>query len=271
MSSRPYDATLFEGAARYYARCRPKSPKSALEFIASRFSLDRSARVLDLGCGTGNASLPLAPTAGEIIAMDPDPEMLAVGRKIAAAEDLHNVRWLNAGSNELSVSLGPVRLVCMGQSFHWMDRDKVLKDLCGIVEDGGGIALIGPAHGLVLIGKGPPLSTESWQAAADAVIKKYVGERTRHPRSNPAEPRHEPALLRSRFAIAEYHEFESELSLTPDDILGRLYSMSGNLKKHLGDRSSAFESELKSALLEMRPNGRFEERVRTAVLVALKR
>jgi len=72
----PYDPALFEGAARYYARYRPKYPKAAFEFIARRFSLDRNARVLDLGCGTGNASLPLAPIVGEIVAMDPDAAMI---------------------------------------------------------------------------------------------------------------------------------------------------------------------------------------------------
>src|ERR1700722_18280026 len=106
MSSFPYDPTLFEGAARYYARYRPKYPKAAFEFIARRFTLDRNVRVLDLGCGTGNASLPLASIVGEIVAMDPDAAMIDVGREIASAAGIRNVQWLNAGSHDLSPKLG---------------------------------------------------------------------------------------------------------------------------------------------------------------------
>ena len=265
-----YDTTLFEGAARYYARYRPKYPKATFDFLVWRFALDGRARVLDLGCGTGDASLPLAPIVAEIVAMDPDAQMIAVGREIADESGLRNVTWLNAGSQDLSPSLGPFRLVCMGKSFHWMDRDRVLRDLYGLVEDGGGIALLGPAHGLVLQGQGPELAKEPWWAVADEVLQKYIGKRARHPKSNPQEPRHEPALLRSRFSIAEYHEFETELTLTPEDIVGHLYSMSGNVRQRLGARIEAFEAELTAALRALAPDARFLERSRSAVLVAVK-
>ena len=271
MSSDSYDPTLFEGAARYYAQYRPKYPQAMFDFLVERFKLDHTSRVLDLGCGTGDASLPLASIVGEIVAMDPDAAMIEVGRGIAGAASINNVQFLNAGSNDLSPNLGTFRLVCMGQSFHWMDRDRVLRDLHPLVEDEGGLALLGPAHGLVLIGAGPPGPRQSWQDAADTIMKKYVGERTRHPRANPSEPRHEQALMRSHFAIAEYHEVESELSLTPDDILGLLYSMSGNIRKRLGERIDAFERDMNAALAAIRPEGRFIERPRTGVLVAVKK
>jgi SAM-dependent methyltransferase len=265
-----YDTTLFEGTARYYARFRPKYPKAAFAFLAERFGLDARARVLDLGCGTGDASLPLAPLVGEIVAMDPDPGMITVGRELAAVSGLTNVMWMNAGSNDLSPALGVFRLVCMGKSFHWMDRDRVLRDLYGLVEDSGGIALLGPAHGLILQGVGPPLAREPWWIVAEDLLVKYIGARPRHPRSNPQEPRHEPALLRSRFAIAEYHEFETELALAPEDIAGHLYSMSGNVRQRLGARIEAFEAELADALRSLTPDARFVERSRSAVLVAVK-
>jgi hypothetical protein len=158
----------------------------------------------------------------------------------------------------------------MGKSFHWMDRDRVLRDLHALVEDGGGIALLGPAHGLVLQGAGPPQAKAPWWIVAEDLLTKYIGGRPRHPRSNPQEPRHEPALLRSRFAIAEYHEFETELTLGPEDIAGHLYSMSGNIRERLGARIEAFEAELDDALRSLAPNSGFVERSRSAVLVAVK-
>ena len=265
-----YDRSLFAGAARYYARYRPKYPQSVFDFLVQRFELDRTRRVLDLGCGTGNASLPLAPVVGEIVAMDPDPEMIETGRERASGID--NVRWLNKGSRDLGPDLGTFRLVVMGQSFHWMERDQVLRDLDCLVEDDGGLALLGPGHGVVLMGDtpvGPP--QESWEATARTLLKAHGVERGRHPSSNPTEPRHEPAILRSSFQIGEYHEFESELTLTPDDVIGRLYSFSGDLRGRLGERIDAFERDLRSAIAALHPAGHFSERLRTGVLVAVKK
>jgi ubiquinone/menaquinone biosynthesis C-methylase UbiE len=270
MSSQ-YDLKLFEGAAEYYARYRPKYPRAAFDFIKDRFQLGPSCRILDLGCGTGNASIPLASEVAEVVAMDPNPEMIRVGAELAESVQARNIKWLQAGSKDLSPALGAFRLVLMGQSFHWMDRDRVLRDLYEIVEDGGGLALIGPGHGLVLIGHGPAKAQESWEPVAERVVRKYLGERSRRRRVNSAEPRHESALQRSKFEIAEYHEFASELDLGVDSILGRLYSYSGNLRKSLGEHLGEFEAELRAELLLLRPGGQFAEQAATGVLAALKR
>jgi ubiquinone/menaquinone biosynthesis C-methylase UbiE len=265
-----YDLALFEGAAEYYARYRPKYPKAVFDFLVVRFGLDASCRVLDLGCGTGNASLPLAASVGEIVGMDPDPGMIRVARELAAMANARNVTLLQAGSEDLSSPLGTFRLVIMGQSFHWMNRDQVLRDLHPLVEGGGGLALIGPAHGLVLEGEGPPQPKEPWWSIAETVMSKFVGERPRHRRSNPGEPRHEQALLRSKFRIAEYHEFESERHFEIAGVIGLLYSMSGNLRAQLGPRLPEFENAVREELLQLSRSGKFVDRSRTAVLVVVR-
>lgn len=263
-----YDVTLFQGAAEFYARFRPKYPQAVFDYLQHRFGLDRAARVLDLGCGTGNASQSLAACVGSIVAMDPDPEMIKVARNLA--QGLSNIEFRNEGSQDLGERLGRFRLVVMGQSFHWMDRDSVLRDLYPLVEEEGGLALIGPAHGLYLEGITAPLPKPPWQLAAEEVVKEFVGERPRHPRSNPGEPRHEPALLRSRFTITDYNEFESERSFEAGDVAGLLYSMSGNLRGALAGRIPEFEAALRQRLLHLDPGGQFVERARTGLLVARK-
>ena len=202
--------------------------------------------------------------------MDPDPDMIAVGRQLSHDSNIRNMTWLTAGSRDLSSDLGRFRLVTMGQSFHWMDRDQVLNDLFPMVEDAGGIALLGPGHGMVFVGNGPPGPEESWEETARSLMKAHGVERHRHPKSNPDEPRHEHAILRSRFQIGEYHEFEFELLRAPDDVLGQLYSMSGDLRGRLGNRRDAFERDMRAALTALWPSGQHIERLRTGVLVAVK-
>ena len=45
--------------------------------------MDRDARVLDLGCGPGTLAIPMAGFAGEVVAVDVEPEMLDQLRRAA--------------------------------------------------------------------------------------------------------------------------------------------------------------------------------------------
>ena len=47
-------------ATRYYARYRRGYPPAAVDTVAQTFALDTSDVVVDLGCGTGPLTLPLA-------------------------------------------------------------------------------------------------------------------------------------------------------------------------------------------------------------------
>lgn len=53
-------------------------------------------RMLDLFCGIGNFTLPLATRAGEIIGVDGDPALLVAGAANARRNGMDNLRWVNA-------------------------------------------------------------------------------------------------------------------------------------------------------------------------------
>ncbi|WP_020418225.1 class I SAM-dependent methyltransferase [Amycolatopsis sp. ATCC 39116] len=60
-----------------YARFRRGYPAEVFDLLAAEFPL---GRVLDLGCGTGQLTVPMAARAGAVIGMDPSPDMLAHAR-----------------------------------------------------------------------------------------------------------------------------------------------------------------------------------------------
>ena len=62
----------------------------------------------------------------------------------------------------------------MGNSFHWMDRARVLDELYDIISDDGGLAVVG--HGAPI----PPPPTP-WRAAINEVLKRYLGELPPYP------------------------------------------------------------------------------------------
>jgi SAM-dependent methyltransferase len=65
---------LFTGTAWHYARYRPGYPQVFFDDVVQRFHLDGTGRLLDLGCGTGQLTLPLAEHVTEAVGMDPSPK-----------------------------------------------------------------------------------------------------------------------------------------------------------------------------------------------------
>jgi len=248
----------FADVAAWYHFRAPYAP-AAIAFLAGTFALDAHARVLDLGCGPGTLTVPLAAAAGDVIAVDPEPQMLDEARKAARAAGRDNIRWLRARAEDLPAELGRVQLATLGQSFHWMDRDAVLARLADVVEPGGGLALVNP-------GRRRP--QESWEATADAVVAHFLGPRRPQAGRN-AEPDHEPALRRSpHFSRFEPHVFHAALTRDIAAVIGAIYSLSYASRPMFGDRATAFEAALTEALLAQTPSGQFHERVETEVIIA---
>lgn len=255
------EASPFAGVAATYARFRAPYPPEVFDYISSAFGLHGGAYALDLGCGPGTLAIPLSGVVAEVVAVDPDAGMLTEGKRLAAKQGRRNIRWVRARAEEISPRLGRFCIVTMGQSFHWMDRDLVLRRISQLVEPGGGLALINP-------GKRRP--QESWEDAASEVVVRYLGHRRRHASTNP-EPEHEPALRRSaHFFQFTAREFSSWIERDAGSILGYLYSTSGAARRLFGTRVAEFEAELSQSLLHLNPSGVFKESLETEVIVAPK-
>jgi ubiquinone/menaquinone biosynthesis C-methylase UbiE len=253
-------ASPFSGTAAYYDRFRAPYAQAAIDFIVERYSLSKCVRALDLGCGPGTIAIPLSSTVAEVVAVDPEADMIVEGQSLAASRGRHNIQWLRSRAEDIPHWEEPFQVATIGQAFHWMNRDEVLRKLAILIADGGGVALVNP-------GKRRP--QESWEPVADQIVTKFLGVRTRHPRSNPQEPEHEPALVRSGyFSNLTSREFPSRIMRDINSIIGCVYSISSSAKPLFGDDANAFEAELTKALLIINPTGVFKEQVETEVVIA---
>ncbi|HET7035466.1 MAG TPA: class I SAM-dependent methyltransferase [Thermomicrobiaceae bacterium] len=259
---------LFQGTAWYYARFRPGYPPDLIDLIAARFGGHAEARALDLGTGTGQLAIPLAEHFAEIVAVDPEPAMLAAASAAAVHAGVSNVRFVAGSSRtlaDLSAGYGHFDVVTMGSSFHWMDRDATLRALDRMVRPGGGVVLAG--NGGIVWNGGEP-----WHAAARTVIQRWLGEDRRagggvYVNPEPAE-RHEVVLARSPFAAFEEYHWSVRRHHTLDQLCGLLSSTSFASPTLLGEQRPAFEADLRQTLEPLLVKGRLTEVVDVEAFLA---
>src|SRR5438477_1455883 len=197
----PYDPTIYLGAAAHYRQGRPPYSPELEEVLARELGLNGTARLLDVGCGPGTLAVRLARLFDEVVALDPDPDMLAEARRAGAERGIGTVRWVQAVAEDLpQAGPGPYRLVTFGQSFHWTDEQRVAEVVYDMLEPGGAMALVVHTVG------GRPLPTSPGPPPIPhdeikALVERYLGSTRRAGQgSSPVRThRFEDVLVRTRF------------------------------------------------------------------------
>ena len=163
-------ASSFGAAAGQYAQHRPGYAEAAIRWCLAPVSDAQPVRVVDLGAGTGILSGALARLGADVIAVEPDQEMLAELRR-----QLPAVRAVEGSAEALPLPDHSVDAVLCGQSLHWFDLDRALPEIARVLTPGGVLAglwnveddRVGWVAGLAAISKsGRTLSR--WRATPEA-------------------------------------------------------------------------------------------------------
>ncbi len=126
---RPGSATAFEAVVDDYDAARPRYP----EALYDELPLPRAA-VLELGAGTGIASVELARRAASLVVSDLGPRMLAAGLA------KHRSPGLLCRAEALPFMSGSFDLVCGAQMWHWT-VDPAPEEAARVLRPGGRLAL----------------------------------------------------------------------------------------------------------------------------------
>lgn len=242
------DATTFAGTESFYAQYRPGYGTRPIEYLVDRFEVTDADRVLDLGCGTGQLAIPLAECAGEVVGVDPNPEMLDHARDQAARAGRTNLTFLegtDADLADLATDIGTIRLATMGRSFHWMDQVRTLQQLHALLEPAGGVAIITDREWLV---RGPA----DWQTAVYDVAADYPDDLPTHePGAVDYEDPWDELLADQGFQAVETRTFDIDREWRVDDIVGYVFSLSYCSPETFGDEQSNFEDDVRERLAEL--------------------
>jgi SAM-dependent methyltransferase len=246
-----YDPTRFQGTAPYYARY-VTYPRALFTLLERECALNGQGRLLDLGCGTCQLTVPLAPLFEEAIGVDLEPEMVQEAERVAQEAGLGNIQWICGAAEELSPALGSFRLATIGVAFHWMDRAKVLDRLYDMLDDGGAVALVQhPGRETTWSG------TDPWSIVGE-VIGRYL-DFSGKSGADLTGGGHLILIKSSRFGLQGVDEFRIsyERVWTIEGIIGFVYTKSYQARCRFGDRADLFEKELRQLLSRLNPTGTF--------------
>jgi len=207
-------ASSFGTAALAYAEHRPDYAPAA-----ARWALEPAPgpRVLDLGAGTGKLTGTLVALGADVIAVEPDPAMLAeLHRTLPAA------RAVPGSAEAIPLPDASVDAVLAGNALHWFDMAVAGPEIARVLTPGGilaglwnvmddrvdWIAELGRVSGSAAIGPRDTLS--SWRAATATLHLPDSG-------------------LAARFGSPEQAEFPHGQRRTADSLVAAIATRAGML------------------------------------------
>lgn len=104
--------------------------------LLNELGLNGSGKILDLACGTGVASEPLAAAGAHITGIDPSEEMLKFAR-----ERNPKGKFVKGNAEALPFGDDTFDAAISAQAFHSVDREKAMAELVRVVRRGGAIAI----------------------------------------------------------------------------------------------------------------------------------
>ncbi len=124
-----------------YDRVRPGYPEELIDAVIAYGALRRGDLALDVGAGTGQATVLFAERGLSMVALDLSAEMVALANERFARSGLDAVAV--AGEFE-STHFGAerFRLICAATSWHWLDPERGVEVADRLIAPGGTLAVL---------------------------------------------------------------------------------------------------------------------------------
>ena len=144
----------FNEIAALYDRARPGYPAAVFDDIAAAAALAPGDAVLDVGCGSGQATIGFARRGLAVTALDPGADLLALARRRLAGFD--NVAFVRSMFETASLPLALFKAIASAQAWHWVAPDAGYAKAAELLAPAGMLAVCGN----VPLGVAPPLDAD---------------------------------------------------------------------------------------------------------------
>ncbi len=131
---------VFNEVADLYDAVRPGYPAAIIDATIARAALPAEGRILEIGCGTGQITLPFAERGYRVLALEPGAALAALAARKCRAYP--RVTILETSMEAWPGEMQAFDLVLSAQAFHWIDPDFGCAKAAAALKPGGAIALI---------------------------------------------------------------------------------------------------------------------------------
>ncbi len=128
----------FDEVAELYHEARPGYPEGLFNDLVSLSGIPDGGRVLEIGCGTGQATVPLARRGYRILCVELGANLAAMARRTLAPFPAVDV--VTADFEEWSPEEGAFDLVTSATALHWIDRSIRYRKIARMLRPGGALA-----------------------------------------------------------------------------------------------------------------------------------
>jgi SAM-dependent methyltransferase len=136
--------TTFEQVPELYDRARPRYPDELFDDLAAL--LPEAARIVEIGCGTGQATVPLAKRGYRITCVELGAGLAAVARRKLAA--FAHVQVVNASFETWKPPRAEFDAVVAFTAFHWIAPELRYTRPASLLRDHGLLVVVATHHAL---------------------------------------------------------------------------------------------------------------------------
>lgn len=153
----------FDQVADLYDRHRPGYPDALIDDVVALSGIPAGGRILEIGCGTGQASLPLARRGHALLGLEPGPNLARIAAKHLATYPDASI--VVQSFEDWTLEAEAFDLVVCAQAFHWITPEIRFTKAHAAMRPGGALAVFGSA---ALLDRTPA------RAALDAVYAAHA-------------------------------------------------------------------------------------------------